>query len=298
MNHHPRFKRGGALGLAALTFLCISTLNAADQAKIPLWPERVPGALGTDTKDIPTLTPYLPSPDKANGTAIVLCQGGSYLGYYAGQGEPFARWLNDQGIAVFLLEYRLGSSGYRYPSQLNDLSRAVRIVRARAGEWHVDPQRVGVMGFSAGGHLVSSLCVKFDRGQTDAQNPVERESCRPDFAILCYPVISMVMKPERGTRGNLLGNAPTEEALNAASSELHVTADTPPCFIWHTYEDSLVPPDHSMLFAQALIAAKVPVAFHLYEKGPHGTGLMGTNHPWMNDLLHWMRERKLLTKSS
>jgi len=294
-NSNPR-KRSVTSHLLLILIVLTSSLQATELAKIPLWPEGVPGALGAEEKDVPTLTPYLPSPEKANGTAIVLCQGGSYRGYYAGQGKPFAAWLNDQGVAVFVVEYRLGGDGYRYPTQLNDLSRAVRIVRSRAKEWGVDPNRVGVMGFSAGGHLVSSICVKFDRGDANSENPVERESCRPDFAILCYPVISMVTKPEGGTRGFLLGKDPSEELLKETSSELHVTSDSPPTFIWHTYEDNLVPPEHSMLFAQAFMAAKVPVAFHLYEKGPHGTGMIGTNHPWMTDLQHWMRERKLFSK--
>jgi acetyl esterase/lipase len=224
-------------------------------------------------------------------TAIVLCQGGGYSGHYEAQGEPFARWLSEHGACVFLLKYRLGSAGYHYPSQLNDVSRTVRLVRARAKEWGVNPTRVGAMGFSAGGHLVSSLCVSFDPGNPQADDPIERQSCRPDFAILCYPVISMLVKPEQGSLHNLLGDKPSEDTLRMASSELNVRPDTPACFVWHTVEDTLVPPDHSILFATALLKAGVPCELHLYERGPHGTGLLGANHPWTNDLLHWMRQR-------
>ncbi len=260
----------------------------------PLWPHGAPGARGQSAHDIPTVTIYAASANASTGTAIVLCQGGSYSGHFEAQGEPFARWLSEHGASVFLLKYRLGSAGYRYPTQLNDLSRAVRVVRTRAKEWGVNPTRVGVMGFSAGGHLVSSICVNFDGGDPTAEDPIEQQSCRPDFAILCYPVISMLVKPEQGSLQNLLGDKPSEDRLRLASSELNVRPDTPPCFVWHTVEDTLVPPDHSLLFTAALLKAGVPYELHLYEKGPHGTGLLGTTHPWTDVLLHWMRQRNLL----
>ena len=280
---------------------CSSILTALMQVEvsaetIPIWDKGAPGALGDSVRDIPTVTIYKAQADIATGTAIILCQGGSYSGHYEGQGEPFARWLNEHGASVFLLKYRLGSDGYRYPTQLNDLSRTVRLVRSRAEELQIKPNRIGVMRFSAGGHLVSSLCVRFDAGDTAAQDPVERQSCRPDFAILCYPVISMLSKPHNESRRNLLGDNPTEDILRKASSELNVRPDTPPCFVWHTVEDTLVPPDHSLLFAAALLKAQVPCEIHLYEKGPHGTGLMGTKHLWMDDLLHWIRQRDGLLK--
>ncbi len=277
--------------MIASSLLAVAMPSDVSGETLPLWPGDAPGALGKAARDIPTMTLYAAPSNSPANPAVVLCQGGSYGFLHEAQGEPFARWLNTHGITVFLLNYRLGTSGYRYPAQLNDLSRAVRLVRARAKEWSVNPAQVGVMGFSAGGHLVSSLCVRFDGGDPAAEDPIERQSCRPDFAILCYPVISMIVWPEPGSRGNLLGDTPSEALLRLTSSELNVRPDTPPCFVWHTVEDTLVPPDHSLLFATALLKAKVPCELHLYEKGPHGTGLLGAYHPWTDDLLHWMRAR-------
>jgi len=268
------------LGLGALS------LRAAE-APIPLWPEGAPGALGSSAKDTPTLTPHLAA--QPNGAAIVLIPGGSYSGIYEGQGDPFAHWLNEQGITVFVLRYRLGSAGYRYPAQLQDAVRAMRMVRGEAAKWKIDPHRLGVMGFSAGGHLVSTLLAHPEDGEVASGGKGEAVSARPDLAILCYPVISMVTKPHAASRRNLLGDAPSDELLRKTSSELQVRPGWPPCFVWHTTEDKLVPVDHSLLFATALHEHGVPYELHLYQHGDHGTGLMGTNHPWMKDLLFWLK---------
>jgi acetyl esterase/lipase len=257
----------------------------AAEAAIPVWPQGAPSALGSGPKDIPTLTPYLP--EQATGAAMLLIPGGSYSGIYEGQAEPFALWLNEHGLTVFVLRYRLGSAGYRYPAQLQDAVQAMRQVRAHATEWKIDPHRVGVMGFSAGGHLVSTLLTHPEDGLVAPATDIA--TVRPDLAILCYPVISMITKPHETSRRNLIGAAPSEDLVRRTSSEGQVRPGLPPCFVWHTNEDKLVPVEHSVLFATALQRARVPYEFHLYQRGDHGTGLMGTNHPWMGDLVSWLR---------
>lgn len=254
-----------------------------------LWPQGAPGALGTTAKDTPTLTPYLPA--KANAAAMVLIPGGSYSGIFKGQGEPFARWLNERGITVFVLRYRLGSAGYRYPAQLQDAVQAMRYVRARATQWKIASNRIGVMGFSAGGHLVSTLVNRPEDGEVASADGADRANPRPDLAILCYPVISMIAKPHAASRANLIGPSPTEELVRKTSSELQVRPGLPPCFVWHTSEDKMVPADHSLLFAAALREHHVPHELHIYQRGDHGTGLIGTEHPWLGDLAFWLRQQ-------
>ncbi len=281
-------------GMLAMT----AALSAMAQTNtIPLWEKGAPGALGSAEKDIPTLTIYLPEASKANGSAVVICPGGGYGGLANHEGEHYARFLNEQGIAGFVLKYRLGPSGYKHPIMLGDAARAVRLVRAKAAEWKVDAKRVGIMGSSAGGHLASTLLTHFDAGNPDAADPVDRESSRPDLGILCYPVITMGEFTHKGSRFNLLGDAPSEEALKNLSNELQVTKKTPPCFIWHTFEDKGVPIENSLQFAEALRKAGVPFDLHIYEKGPHGLGL-GTRewqpekrHPWTSDVVYWLKAR-------
>ena len=207
--------------------------SAADQF-VPALAGGAPGALGKEDKDIPTLTAYMPDPAKATGAAIVICPGGGYGGLAPHEGGQYARFLNEYGIAGFVLKYRLGPDGYRHPAMLHDAARAVRTVRANAGEWKLDPKRIGIMGSSAGGHLASTLLTHFDAGKPDAADPIERQSSRPDLGILCYAVISMGELGHRGSRNNLLGKDPSPELVRELSNELHVTKDTPPCFIWHT----------------------------------------------------------------
>jgi len=261
----------------------------------PLWPEGAPGALGKADKDIPTLTPYWPDAAKATGAAIVICPGGGYGMLAPHEGDHYARFLNESGIAGFVLRYRLGSSGYRHPVMLQDAARAVRLVRARAGEWKLDPKRIGIMGSSAGGHLASTLLTHFDAGKADAADPIERASSRPDIGILCYAVISLGEFGHRGTRENLLGKDPSPELIRELSNELEVTKDTPPCFIWHTYEDGAVPVENSLHFAEALRKAGVPFDLHIYQKGQHGLGLGTGNwnpekrHPWTRDCVFWLQ---------
>ncbi|MCX6928964.1 MAG: alpha/beta hydrolase, partial [Verrucomicrobia bacterium] len=212
-----------------------------------------------------------------------------------GQADPFARWLNEQGITAFVLRYRLGSAGYRYPSQLQDAVQAMRQVRENAAQWKLDPHRIGVMGFSAGGHLATTLINRPEDGEVLGADTKGRASSRPDLAILCYPVISMITKPEPNSSKNLLGDAPGIEILRRTSSELQVHPGLPPIFLWHTSEDKLVPVEHTLLYAAALRQHGIPHELHLYEHGDHGTGLIGTGHPWFDDLLFWLRAHRFVS---
>lgn len=276
------------------------TTHASPTNSIPLWPDGAPGALGRADQDIPTLTPFFADPERATGAAIVVCPGGGYARLAPHEGEVYARWLADHGIAGLVLKYRLGSSGYRHPAMLQDAARAVRLARARAGEWKLDPNRIGIMGSSAGGHVASTLLTHFDPGNPDATDPVERLSCRPDLGILCYAVITMGTFTHEGSRDNLLGPNSTPELIQSLSNELHVTKNTPPCFIWHTFEDNAVPVENSLQFAEALRRAGVPFELHIYEKGGHGMGLgvqeykpgdSGKLLPWSRDCIDWLRTR-------
>src|SRR5437867_5805668 len=212
-------------------------VSALGQTPVLLWPDGAPGALGTEDKDKPSLTPYLPEPDKASGAALVVCPGGGYGGLAAHEGPDYALYLREQGIAAFVLKYRLGSHGYRHPRMLQDAQRALRLVRTRAAEWKVDPQRVGIMGSSAGGHLASTAVTHFDAGRPDDADPVERQSSRPTLGVLCYPVISMGAITHGGSKRNLLGDDPDPALVDLLSNEKQVTKETPPCFLWHTWED-------------------------------------------------------------
>jgi acetyl esterase/lipase len=270
--------------------------QSTNSNSLSLWDKNVPGALGTEPKDIPTLTVFLPDASLATGAAFVICPGGGYGGLANHEGEHYARFLNEHGVAGFVLKYRLGSAGYRHPVMLQDAARALRTVRARAAEWELDPKRIGIIGSSAGGHLASTLLTHFDAGKPDADDPIERQNSRPDLGILCYPVISMVNFPHKGSVKNLLGDNPSPELLKELSNELHVTKDTPPCFIWHTDEDKGVLVENSLMFADALRKAGVPFALHIYEKGPHGLGLgshqygLGDRHPWTGECILWLKE--------
>lgn len=281
------------VGSAALffTLLAVVSLHAAPLESIPLWPGGAPGALGTADQDIPTLTAFLPDPAKATGAAVVICPGGGYGVLSQREGADFATWLAENGVAGIVLKYRLGSNGYRHPAMLNDAARAVRLTRSKADEWKIDPKRIGIMGSSAGGHLASTLLTHFDAGKPDAADPVERLGSRPDIGILCYPVISMGPLTHHGSKKNLLGDTPSPELVELLSNEKQVTKDTPPVFIWHTWEDSSVKMENSLEFASALRKAGVPFDLHIYQKGGHGMGLgrNGENHPWTGDCLYWLK---------
>jgi acetyl esterase/lipase len=242
---------------------------------VKLWPNGAPDAKGTDpAKDVPTLSVFLPKPDAATGAAVVVCPGGGYGGLAVEhEGKEVAEWLNSLGVAAFVLKYRLAPA-YRHPAMLHDVNRAIRIVRHGGSKWGVDPSRIGLLGFSAGGHLASTGGTHFDAGKPDAEDPVERVSSRPDRLILVYPVIAMATPyTHTGSNKNLLGDNPPEELVRSLSNETQVKADTPPTFLAHTNEDTAVPPENSLLFALALRKAKVPLELHVFEKGQHGLGL-------------------------
>ncbi len=264
-----------------------------DPQPIPLWPDGAPGALGTDDRDKPTLTIYMPPNTTGPMTAIIIAPGGGYQRLAMNlEGRAPANYLNALGIAAFVLRYRLGPS-YHHPIELGDAQRAIRTVRARAGEWHLAPDRVGVMGFSAGGHLASSASTHFDAGNPNASDPIDRVSSRPDFAVLGYPVISLVEPwTHQGSKTNLLGDRPDPALARSLSSETQVTAATPPAFIYHTNADTTVPVENAVAYFLALRKAGVPAEMHVFKEGRHGTGL-GLTDPalaeWPKLLANWLR---------
>jgi acetyl esterase/lipase len=267
-----------------------STQPTTAPASMRLWPGAAPGALGEAPADIPTLTVYLPS-GHANGAAVVVCPGGGYGGLAPHEGQPIAEWLNTLGVTGFVLKYRLGPK-YHHPVMMEDVNRAVRTVRAGAKEWHLDPNRIGIIGFSAGGHLTSTAVTHFDDGKPDAEDPVERVSSRPDFGMLIYPVITMTDPfTHHGSRKNLLGEQPTEELVDLMSNEKQVTDKTPPCFLVHTATDTVVPFQNSLMFAEALAKHHVPVELHIFDHGRHGFGLGGKDESlseWPGLCAKWM----------
>ncbi len=278
-------------------------MPARAQIEQPLWPNGVAGAVGSEDKDRPTLTVYLPDASKANGTGVVVCPGGGYGALAMDhEGVQIARWLNSLGVAAFILKYRLGPR-YHHPAPLQDAQRALRTVRYRAKEFRLAPDRIGIWGFSAGGHLAATAGTHFNPGAArEASNdPIEGESARPGFLILAYPVISM--KPpyvHRGSLKNLLGEDPDPQLVENLSNELQVTSDTPPTFLFHTDGDSGVPAENSVLFYLALRRAHVPAEIHVYEKGKHGVGLAPTDpilSSWPGRLADWLRTRGLLSSN-
>ena len=290
--------------LALLT--TIVSFTASANPEIPLWPNGAPGALGKEPKDIPTLTVFLPK-SEAPTAAMVVCPGGGYGGLAPHEGKDYALWLNEQGIAAFVLKYRLGPGGYHHPAMLQDAARAIRTVRARANEWNVDTKRVGIIGSSAGGHLASTLLTHFNSAANrpaDSTDPVDALSCRPDLGVVCYPVITMDgPSVHSGSRRNLLGDNPSPELIRELSNQFHVTKDTPPTFIWHTSEDKGVLVENSLLFAEGLAKAGVPFELHIYEKGPHGLGLGSrTYNPskwleWTHDCNLWLKAHGFATQT-
>jgi acetyl esterase/lipase len=237
---------------------------------IKLWPSGAPGAQGTTDEDIPALLAF--PADGAGRGAVIVCPGGAYGMRADHEGEPIALWLNSIGIHAFVLRYRVAP--YRYPSAFNDAKRAVRYVRHHAAQYGINANKIGVLGFSAGGHLTASIGTFIDSGDPNAEDPLERLSSRPDAIIPCYPVITM--KPpylNEGSRINLIGNDPAPELVELLSLEGQVTSDTPPTFLWHTSDDVAVPVENSLMFAAALRRNKVPFDLHVYEQGHHGLGL-------------------------
>jgi acetyl esterase/lipase len=257
------------------------------QASFPLWPTNG-GANDDDPADQPTLTPYLPATGVARG-ALVVCPGGGYGRLAPHEGEPIAQWLVGLGIAAFILRYRVAP--HRHPTPLRDAQRAIRLVRWRGAEWGLASSRVGLLGFSAGGHLTASAGIFHDPGDPAHVDPIERVSSRPDALVLCYPVISFGDVRHQGSTDNLLGPEATAASRAAVSLERHVDAATPPTFLWHTAVDAAVPVEHSLLFAGALRRHAIPFELHVYPHGRHGLGL-GAGEPlvagWTTLCASWL----------
>lgn len=262
---------GLLIPLAWGTVFAAESAAPADKPQaIFLWPDGAPGAKGDTLEDKPRITPYLMPGDGPNA-CVVVCPGGGYGGRAAHEGEPVARWLNTLGISAVVLDYRV--KPYQHPIPLGDAQRAIRFVRAKAAEWRIDPRRVGILGFSAGGHLAASASTIFDAGNPNAPDPIDRQSCRPDATILCYPVITFGEFRHNGSMVNLLGENADPKLRESLSLETRVTPQTPPTFLWHTSDDPGVPVENSLLYAMALRKNKVPFALHVFPHGRHGIGL-------------------------
>lgn len=276
-----------------------SNLTAADPKTELLWPEGAPGAKGEADNDKPKLIIWQAEKEQANGCAVVVCPGGGYGGLAMDhEGKQIGQWLNSLGVTAFICDYRHRGKGYGHPSPLDDAQRAIRTARSRAKEFGIDPNKIGILGFSAGGHLASTAATHFDAGQPDAKDEIGKVSSRPDFAILCYPVIMFDSEyTHRGSQHNLLGKDAPKELVDSLSNEKMVTSDTPPTFLWHTSEDTAVPPENSVQFYLALKKHKVPAELHVYEKGPHGIGLGGKfpgADQWPKQCELWLVNRGLI----
>lgn len=289
--------------LCYLTILLTATSLTAEPTKVRLWPDGAPLAKGQEDKDQPFVYAWPAAKEKANGAAFVVCPGGGYGGLAADhEGTQVAKWFNGLGVSAFVLHYRLGSQGYHYPVQLIDVQRAIRHVRANAKEYGIDPNRIGIVGFSAGGHLSSMAATLFDEKPAGAtKDAVDQVSARPDVAAPTYPVISMIEDYRHdGSRKNLLGPNNTDELAAQVSTERRVTAQTPPVFLFQTDEDTVVPAENAVAFYLACRKNKVPAELHVYRPGPHGVGLflgdpvLGS---WSEHLRDWLRNQGFLKPS-
>lgn len=294
--------------LAALFLTLTAAADPAPQT-FPLWPGKAPLAAGDTATDKPELTAY--RPEKPNGTAVVVCPGGGY-GFLANdhEGKQVAEFFVKQGVTAFVLKYRIVAKDRPGPlgeAPLLDAQRALRLVRSKAREYAIDPSRVGIMGFSAGGHLASTAATHYDKGGLKNDDDVEKQSCRPDFAILAYPVISMEDGVTHGgSRKNLLGDKPDAKLIELYSNEKQVKKDGPPVFVFHTSADTAVVPENAVRFYLACKKASVPVEMHIYEKGKHGVGLgrdpkwtggEKSVETWPDRLTDWLTARELLPKT-
>ncbi len=267
-----------SIALLGLTGWLPLPTKAAEPQQFLLWPGGAPGALGDKEEDTPTLAVYLAPQQTSIGTAVIVCPGGGYVMLASDhEGRQVAQWFNSFGVTAFVLKYRLGSADgkrYHHPVPLGDAQRAIRLVRARVKEWNISPERIGIMGFSAGGHLASTAGTHFDNGNPSSSDEIERQNCRPNFMILVYPVISFKTRyTHRFSRQVLLGENPDLNLVENLSNETRVTTMTPPTFLVHSNNDDGVAPENSVLFYLALREAGVPAEMHIYERGKHGYGL-------------------------
>lgn len=281
--------------------LAISFLPTSAQEILPLWEGEVPEALGQEAHDIPTLSAFWA--ENPVGTAVVICPGGGYHHLsMEKEGSRVAEWFQERGVHAFVLKYRLGSDGYQHPIMMWDGLRAMRLVRSMAEEKGFLPEKTGIMGFSAGGHLAATVSNNFDAGQPDSTDTIEQFSSRPNFTILAYPVISMLHPVvHKGSRANLMGDQVDDFNLQyALSAEEQIKADTPPAFLVHTTADQSVIPENSIWYYLALRRAGIPAEMHLYQEGGHGLGMFPQDNPvfatwptlletWM-EMNHWLGE--------
>lgn len=288
------------------SFIMTQPISAEELPHIPLWPKDVtPYAKGDSDIDQPFVDVYLPDEKIRNGAAVIVCPGGGYGGLALDhEGHQIGQFYNSFGVTAFVLHYRLGTHQYHFPTQLADVQRAIRYARSQASQYHLDPKRIGVMGFSAGGHLASMAATKFDEKAYPASDAIDQFSARPDFAVLCYPVISMNSEfTHKGSRNNLLGaeKAQDPKAVDHVSSDLNITDQTPPTFLFHTNEDTAVPPENSIRFYLGLRQHQIPAELHLYQKGPHGVGLQKSDPilgTWGGHLQDWLRTNGFLAPAN
>ena len=277
-----------------LLLTALAGLGFGEPERLPVWTgKEAPDGEGGSTPATTMLTVH--RPEEPNGAAVVICPGGGYAGLVTGgEGHGIARWLNSHGITGLVLEYRLPQGKCTVP--LLDAQRAIRLARSHAKEWKIDPARLGIIGFSAGGHLASTAATRFDAGKPDAKDPVERFSSRPDFAILIYPVITMTELSHGGSRDNLLGPDPSKKRIDEFSNEKQVTAKTPPTFLAHAKDDTVVSPRNSELFAAALKAHGIEAEYLELPDGGHGlNGYKGPSwDAWQAASLKWLGERGML----
>ena len=281
--------------LASLAF-AQSPVKPTPTERVSLWSGRAPNGDGTSEKNIKEIEVFLPPADKANGAAIVLCPGGGYIRHVTDrEGYPIAQWLNEHGIACVILEYRLPKLRHAVP--LLDAQRAIRITRANAAKWKLNPQRIGILGFSAGGHVASTATTHFDPGNAATTDPIEKQSSRPDFAWFVYPVVTMGEFTHSGSRKELLGDTPPADLVRLYSNELQVSADTPPVFIAHAIDDKPVPIENSRQFVAAMQKHQRPV--ELLELPTGGHGLNGCKGPlweqWKATALVWSVKQKIIS---
>lgn len=275
--------------MLALSLSAVASGNEPKPQVLSLWNGKAPVGSSEFSDENPTITVH--RPEKPNGTAIVICPGGGYGGVVIQpEGHGIARWLNKHQITGVVLNYRLPKG--RTDTPLRDALRAIRITRANAKSWRLDPSKIGVMGFSAGGHLASTCATQFTLGDAKSKESHERLSSRPDFAILIYPVITMGELTHRGSRRNLLGADPSPELIKSMSSELRVTQQTPPTFLAHAVDDKPVPPIHSQLFYKALKDNGVVGKYLELPDGGHGlNGYKGPSwDAWQKQSLEWLDE--------
>ena len=281
--------------LALLLSLTLMTMPFPNAPVVPLWNGPAPHSLGTTPDDTPRLYVYLPEKPAKPGPAIIICPGGGYgMLAFEHEGINEAEWFQQRGIPAFILFYRLPVHGYRHPVPLLDAQRAVRLLRSRAAEWSIDPAKIAVMGFSAGGHLVSTLDTHFDAGDPKAADPVDRQSCRPDFTVLVYAVITLKDGvTHQGSKLNLLGPNPDPALVENLSNETQVTPRTPPTLLVHAEDDTAVPIENSRLMLAALQKAGVPSALQEYPHGGHGFGFgpKQTHAPagWLDHAYEWLQ---------